>query len=274
MDDTIPTSSSPRRSLGEGGPATSNPSNLSPLSQPRAEPSGNLPTLPSQPLESHKKKLFYLCLLAVLIMSVSLLSIFFISNSRQPKTNSRAAIPSPTLSLSNLSHLSNLSPTLAKSSGFGSLIVSSPTSQTSQISPISTSPTGQEATPTSPARSSLGEGGPTAPTSPSIQTIQTTPASPTGGPPTQIVFDITAANNSFLPNQLEAYVNQIIVFNVFATDKDYDLNIAEFGVKKVFKQGVRSSMEFQATSTGLYTFTCSENCSSAGTAKGLLTVKP
>lgn len=206
-----------------------------PLSSPDM-PSGVAPGVePNPPPSSYPKKAL---LILPLLIATFLLSFFFSASSRQPKTSSRAAIPSPTLSSSNLSHLDNLSSAPPPKSGFSSLISSPP------ISPIS-SPNLQSASPPSSSN-------------PSSQ---------------KAAFSIVLENNSFTPKDITVYNNQIVTIDLFAKDKTYDITIEGLGLYALIPAGTHKAMDFQALNPGTFTFFCEKNCQNSPDAKGTLVIK-
>jgi hypothetical protein len=251
-------------------------------------PPGNSAT-PLGLLSSHKS----LLLLPPLVVATFLLSFFFAAHSRQPKTSSRAALPSPSLSLpiSPISPTSHISPPSFQKSGggFAGLIDSSSPSPRRSLDEGGPSPSealakeGPSSSPSNlgnlsdlplspPAESNYPSDLPLPPTtnpqSPNSQTPPSTEDNP------RVSFDIAAQQNTFTPAQLEAHVGQIIIIYITATDHAYDFAIPDLGIRKVVKQGQKSSVEFQATSFGQYIFECKENCEGAATARGLLTINP
>ena len=174
-------------------------------------------------------------LLIPLIITTFATSYFFFSHQRQPKPSSRASAPTPSISLLTTN---NPQPTTYNSQPTTHNL--SPTITSSGFGTLLPSPT-----PLSPPPENL--------------------------PPA--IFNITAANDTFTPNQLTARRGQIVTIYISASDKTYDISIPQLGLSRVIQKGDRKSLEFQASSFGQYIFACTSYCNST-TARGILTIKP
>jgi len=219
------------------------PSPTPPNPPPSSPPPQNPSPAPLEPITnkptSNLSKYIKIFSIVTIYIAAAVLSYFFYTNQRQPKTGSRAATPSPTISL------------------FLPTATATPTQTFA-----STSAT---LTPTASSASSFGK--------------LVTPPTPTPKPTAKIpstprqTIEITAAANTFTPNQLSAELNQIVTIIITASDKDYDFTIPVFGISKTFPKGTRSFVEFQATSEGVFYFSCQTTCGNNPSATGTLTVK-
>jgi heme/copper-type cytochrome/quinol oxidase subunit 2 len=84
-------------------------------------------------------------------------------------------------------------------------------------------------------------------------------------------FNLTIKDNKIIPREIRVYVNDVVDINIFATDKDYDILIPEYGLKTEVKKGKSAKIQFQAYNPGKFTLLCSL-CSPE--FKGSLLVKP
>jgi len=214
------------------------PPNPPPSSPPPQNPPPSPPPTPIRDKPaSNLSKYIKIFSIVTIYIAAAVLSYFFYTNQRQPKTSSRAATPSPTISI------------------FAPTVTSTPVTATGNLTP-------------SPTASSSGSFGKIV-----------TPPTPTPKPAVKIpsiprqTIEITAAANTFTPNQLSAELNQIVTIIITASDKDYDFTLPVFGISKTFPKGTRGFVEFQATSEGVFYFSCQTTCGNNPSATGTLTVK-
>lgn len=209
------------------------PSPTPPSPPPSSPPPTPIPNKPASNLSKYIKVFS----IAIICIASAVLSYFFYTNQRQPKTGSRAATPSPTVSL----FLPTTIPTQTPASASATLA------------------------PTSSSSGSFGK----------IITPPTLTPKPTAKIPStpRQTIEITAENNSFTPNRLFGELNQIITIIITASDKDYDFTLPIFGISKIFPKGTRGFVEFQATQEGTFYFSCSTTCGNNPSATGTLTVK-
>jgi hypothetical protein len=184
-----------------------------------------------------------------LISSAFLISFFFSTNSRQPKTISRASFNSqPTTHNPSTSLGVNPQPTTSSRS-FGNLPI------------LSASP----ALPETVSFTGFGQ---------IIPTLIPSPK-PTRKPPStpRKTIRILVKNDAFTPNALEAEPGQVLTLIVTAEDKAYDITFPELGVFKEFPQRTEGFVEFQVPDYGQYVFYCGGKCNNASSARGTLTIK-
>lgn len=93
-------------------------------------------------------------------------------------------------------------------------------------------------------------------------------------------FEITASGGSLSANQIIVNVNDEVGIRFTAQDADYDLSFPDFGVSQQAAKGETKLLDFQAVSSGVYTFDCSlcksQSTQTLGgkTGQGILLVKP
>ena len=84
------------------------------------------------------------------------------------------------------------------------------------------------------------------------------------------IFTINASDSSLSEEKIIVYEGDIVRIQFSAHDDDwYDFSIPNLGIKQEVRRGENKIVEFQATSTGTFDFTCSK-CKT----KGKLVVVP
>jgi heme/copper-type cytochrome/quinol oxidase subunit 2 len=80
-------------------------------------------------------------------------------------------------------------------------------------------------------------------------------------------FNVTAEGGKFTPDTVTVYLNDQIVLNITAVDRDYDFTQPDIGASIPIPKGTTKTIRTQATATGKFTFYCA---SCGGPAKGPL----
>lgn len=76
-------------------------------------------------------------------------------------------------------------------------------------------------------------------------------------------YNLMAENNSFNPQKIIVYQNDVVRIFVTAKDKAYDFGVPQFGISLgKINQGETKTVEFQATQPGAFIIKCSD-CQSA-----------
>lgn len=76
-------------------------------------------------------------------------------------------------------------------------------------------------------------------------------------------FEITAQKNTFVPDKIIVYKDDIVRIRFTPIDGNFDLTVSGFGVKKEAKMAETVVLEFQADTSGAFTFLC-EGCGMKG----------
>ncbi|MCS7200741.1 MAG: cupredoxin domain-containing protein [Patescibacteria group bacterium] len=84
-------------------------------------------------------------------------------------------------------------------------------------------------------------------------------------------FNLQIRKNKIVPREIRVYVGDVVEINVTAVDKNYDLQIPEYGLKTQVGKGESSVIQFQASQPGKFILLCSL-CSPP--VNGSLLVKP
>jgi len=101
------------------------------------------------------------------------------------------------------------------------------------------------------------EGDKSAPSGVAVPNIQTS-AHPSGGSSQYRQFPISANNNTFVPATIAVNVGDIIDLEITAVDKDYDFTQPDYGFSSLsIQKGTTKKVQFQAVSSGKFTFYCS-----------------
>ncbi len=88
------------------------------------------------------------------------------------------------------------------------------------------------------------------------------------------VFDIKAEKGVFSPSTVTAYVGDVIHVNFTAVDKGYDITFPDYGMKQVAGKGETKVLEFQAGSSGKFTYYCNSCGGLDSQTKGYIIIVP
>lgn len=85
-------------------------------------------------------------------------------------------------------------------------------------------------------------------------------------------FNIKAEGGVFNPSTVIVNVGDTVHINFTAVDKEYDMVLPDYGMKQTAKKGETKIFEFQAVSTGKFTYYC-ESCGGLSSqAKGFIII--
>ncbi len=86
-------------------------------------------------------------------------------------------------------------------------------------------------------------------------------AHPSGGASQYRQFSISVNNNEFMPATIAVNKGDIVDLEILAVDKDYDFTQPDYGFSGLsvlpIKKGATTKVQFEAVTTGKFTFYCS-----------------
>ncbi|MFZ4648217.1 MAG: cupredoxin domain-containing protein [Patescibacteria group bacterium] len=98
-----------------------------------------------------------------------------------------------------------------------------------------------------------------------------TPAAP-GSDSNFRSFEIRAEGGKFTPNEIIARKNDIVHISFTAVDKAYDIVFPSYGMSQQAKQGQKKNLEFQALSSGSFSYYCDSCGGMSSQAKGKIII--
>ena len=87
------------------------------------------------------------------------------------------------------------------------------------------------------------------------------------------VFDMSASENGFIPEQIVVNQGDTINVKLKAPTVGYDIALPDLGLYQSVDQGVEKTLAFQALTPGTFTYLCRDMCPGGKEIKGSLIVK-